>query len=118
MEKRNSSSVFDKPMILTGTELRVKPVLTYGLPQRGEAVVWRAWGGVYFQEAVNEEIQRVEEELKILAASPEFPMKILPLATLNAAYRHSGDSPDVKKAVDEASAISRDADRGARRQKG
>jgi len=60
-------------------ELKVKPFLTYAIPERKEAVSWRGWGGIQTKKDLSEEINRINEELNKLSSKIEFPYKILPL---------------------------------------
>ena len=63
-----------------GNPLRVKPALVYGLAQRREKTSWRGYGGLKTQDDVTQEAKRIEEELKKLASSADFPMAVLPLS--------------------------------------
>jgi len=60
-------------------ELKVKPFLTYQIPERKKERSWRAWGGVQTKDNLNEEINRINKEIKELLPKIEFPCKILPL---------------------------------------
>ncbi len=66
-----------------GEPLRVKPVLAYYLDQKREKTSWRAYGGLRTRADVDQEIQRLGGELKALSAKAEFPVEVLPLATIN-----------------------------------
>jgi len=66
-----------------GTPLRVKPALVYSIARRREATSWRSWGGLHNQNDVDTEAGKIEQELKKLASSADFPMEILPLARVN-----------------------------------
>jgi hypothetical protein len=66
-----------------GKPLRIKPVLTYLLDQPRERTSWRSYGGLRKREDVDQEIQRLGEELKALRAKAEFPAEMLPLSTVN-----------------------------------
>ncbi|OYT55698.1 MAG: sugar isomerase [Desulfurococcales archaeon ex4484_217_2] len=61
-------------------ELVIKPVLTYGVYQRHEAVSWRPWGGITSDEQAEEEAQKIEKELLELKEKAEFPLRILPIS--------------------------------------
>ncbi|RKY91744.1 sugar isomerase, partial [candidate division KSB1 bacterium] len=74
-------------------ELKVKPVLTYGVYQRREATSWRPWGGLQTEEDAKKEARRIEEELKSLSSSASFPLEVLPLSAL----RTSDDVSLIKK---------------------
>jgi len=71
-------------------ELKVKPVLTYGVYQRREATSWRPWGGIQTEEDAQEEVQRIEGELGDLASKASFPLKVLPVSPLKSAEDLSG----------------------------
>jgi len=60
--------------------LVVQPVLMYGIPQRQPARSWRPWTGLQTEEAVTKEVERIERELKGLASSADFPVRVLPVA--------------------------------------
>jgi len=62
-------------------ELKVKPVLTYGVYQRREARSWRPWGGLQPEEDAREETQRIERELKDLSSTVSFPIEMLSLSS-------------------------------------
>ena len=63
--------------------LKVQPVLTCTLPKRKKKTSWRAWGGFHTQKDITDEKQRIGRELKKILSESEFPLKILPLVTLN-----------------------------------
>jgi L-fucose isomerase-like protein len=71
----------------SGTALRIKPVLTYQIEKRQEKTSWRSYGGLQTQENVNEEVRRIESELKKLASQAEFPVKVLPIALVDSEQR-------------------------------
>ena len=62
-----------------GVPVRVKPALTYHFWKRSEKTSWRSYGALQTQAEVNEEVGRIEGELKELSAQAEFPMEVLPL---------------------------------------
>ena len=64
----------------TPKELVVKPVLTYGVYERREAVSWRPWGGIASDQQAEEEARRIEKELRELKKKAKFPLKILPIS--------------------------------------
>jgi hypothetical protein len=81
-----------------GTSLRVKPVLVYQLFERGEATSWRPWGGLHNQRDVDREANRIEDELRKLTSSADFPIEVLPLARVGSdadATAASGSDCDV-----------------------
>jgi len=73
-------------------ELKVKPVLMYGVYQRREATSWRPWGGIQTEEDAQEEAQRIGRELGDLASKASFPMDMFPLSSL----RSVDEVPHVK----------------------
>jgi len=60
--------------------LRVKPVLTYEIPERREQTSWRNWGGIQTKADVLQELDRITNELMLLVAKADFPMEFLPVA--------------------------------------
>lgn len=72
-------------MRVGATDLRLQPVLMYGLtkPQAGGRS-WRPWGDVQTEEAVADELKRIDHELKRLASGAEFGMSVLATAKVNA----------------------------------
>ncbi len=74
------------PMALpTGTALRVKPVLVYQLSERRELTSWRPYGGLKTRQDVDNEVKRIDAELKKLSARTELGVEILPLALVGSA---------------------------------
>ncbi|HQO33281.1 MAG TPA: twin-arginine translocation signal domain-containing protein, partial [bacterium] len=67
-----------RPFLLWGRPLRVQPILMYSTPQPKKQDSWKSWGGVLTEEAATEEIARITEELRALAAQAEFPVEFLP----------------------------------------
>jgi hypothetical protein len=65
-----------------GKPLRVKPVLAYALPQRRDKTSWRGYGGLQTPQDVEQETRRIADELKELSAGAEFPIDVLPLASV------------------------------------
>lgn len=78
------ATVPGKPLA-AGAPLRLQPVLVFSLDQPRERTSWRAYGGLRTREDVAQEIRRIGEELKSLVAKAEFPLDLLPLATVNSA---------------------------------
>ncbi len=64
----------------TGPPLRVQPALVYQIHQRRELTSWRPYGGLHNQTDVDAEANRIEIELKKLAAGADFPMELLPVS--------------------------------------
>jgi hypothetical protein len=67
-------------MRLGARDLIVLPVLMYSLPQRQAGRSWRPWTGLQTDAAATKEVERINEELKGLASSADFPMRVLPVA--------------------------------------
>ncbi|MGB2809663.1 MAG: twin-arginine translocation signal domain-containing protein, partial [Sedimentisphaerales bacterium] len=63
-----------------GSTLRVKPALVYSIHQRRQATSWRSWGGLHTQSDVEKEAKKIEQELKKLSSSADFPMEVLPVS--------------------------------------
>ena len=66
-----------------GTTLRVKPALVYSIHKRHEATSWRSWGGLHTQSDVEKEAKKIEQELKKLTSSADFPMEVLPVSLVS-----------------------------------
>jgi len=62
-----------------GRALRVRVALTYGFHQKQDKTSWRSYGAVQTMAEVDEEVKRIEGELKQLAKEAEFPVEILPV---------------------------------------
>ncbi len=62
-----------------GRPVRVQPILMYTLPKRREMASWKSWGGIQTAESVAQEILRIADELKSVAARAEFAMEVLPV---------------------------------------
>jgi len=58
----------------------VHPALTYSIPTRRKETSWRSWGAVQTQSDVDQEVARIDAELKELAGKAEFPVTFLPVA--------------------------------------
>jgi hypothetical protein len=71
----------------SGSPLRVRPALTYHFWQRREKTSWRSYGGLQTGAEVNEEVKRIESELRKLSSEAEFPIEILPVALVNSNER-------------------------------
>ncbi len=61
-------------------DLIVQPTLTYHLFRRHEATSWRPWGGLHTETDVEEELRRIQGELRSLAKEAEFPVTFRPVA--------------------------------------
>jgi hypothetical protein len=60
--------------------LVVKPVFIYEIPERRAQTSWRSWGGIQTEKDANEEISRIQEELKTLSSQADFPISFLPVS--------------------------------------
>jgi len=65
--------------------LVVQPILTHDLPQRRPKTSWRNWGGIETAEQAAAEAKAIEAELAALGKQADFPVTILPLATVRGA---------------------------------
>ena len=65
--------------------LKVQPVLTIQTFRPRKQTSWRPWGGFHSQEDIAKEEQRIKQELKQLQKKSEFPIEVMPLATINRA---------------------------------
>jgi L-fucose isomerase-like protein len=72
---QNTQDAFD--MRLGASDLIIQPVLMYDIPKRREGRSWRNWGGVQTEEAVKQEADNINRELKGLCGSAEFGMQSL-----------------------------------------
>lgn len=66
-----------------GAPLRVKPILTYEIQRRRDRDSYRAYGELDDMDKVNEEVKRIEAELKRLASRAEFPIEVLPVSAVD-----------------------------------
>ncbi len=66
-----------------GKPLRVKPVLIYSVHPQQEKTSWRWYGGVQTAAEAQAEAQRIDKDMKSLAASAEFPVEFLPVAVVD-----------------------------------
>lgn len=66
-----------------GAALRVRPILIYDLPSRGDRTSWRSYGAIQTPEAAQEEAARIESELRKMEQSAEFPLRIEPVTRLD-----------------------------------
>ncbi|MBN1394496.1 MAG: hypothetical protein JW959_05695 [Pirellulales bacterium] len=80
--------------------LVVKPVLGYNSPQRRPQTSWREWGGVQTREDFENELSRINAELKALEKAADFPLKFLPVS----AARNAEEIAPAKKEIAEADA--------------
>ena len=63
--------------------LKVKPVLIYNLFEKVEAETWREWGGLKTQADVDNEMERIQKEIKMYLLKTDLPVEILPLDKIN-----------------------------------
>lgn len=71
-------------MRIGASDLRVLPVLTYGLTQRQPGRSWRPWGDIQTEEAVADELARINRELGALTATADFGLETRPPARVSA----------------------------------
>ena len=62
---------------------RVKPILVFDVPTRGDRTSWRSYGAIQTLEAAREEAARIEQELSQLQQNAEFPLQIQPVQLLD-----------------------------------
>jgi len=62
--------------------LKVQPVFNCEIYQRKPATSWRWTGAIQNEQELHEEEQRIRRDLKQMAASADFPLKIFPLVTV------------------------------------
>jgi hypothetical protein len=60
--------------------LKVKPVLSYEIPERRRQTSWRSWGGIQTPADVEQESGRIKGELDTLRSAADFPVEFLPLS--------------------------------------
>jgi len=65
-----------------GRALRVLPAFMYYLDRHQEKTSWRSYGGLGTETDVAAEIERIQGELQRLVGEAEFPIQMLPLATI------------------------------------
>ena len=63
------------------SKLIVKPILLYSFYKRKEKRSWRPWGGIQTEKDLENEINRIENELLSLKERADFPLEILKLST-------------------------------------
>ena len=66
-----------------GAALRVKPILVFDVPTRGDRTSWRSYGAIQTPEAAREEAARIEQELSQLQQKAEFPIQMQPVELLD-----------------------------------
>ena len=60
--------------------LVVKPIFTHVIPVRRDQTSWRTWGGIQSEKDVDQELLRIQDELKTLQSKADFPIEFLPVA--------------------------------------
>jgi hypothetical protein len=60
--------------------LKVKPILVYSTPEPRHQSSWRNWGGIQTEQDASEEISRINNELKGLKSSADFPVEFLKIS--------------------------------------
>ncbi|HNU98665.1 MAG: sugar isomerase [Verrucomicrobia bacterium] len=71
-------------MRIGASDLRVQPVLMYGLTQRVPGRSWRPWGDIQTEEGVTEELGRIDRELWQLKNGADFGVSFIPTARVSA----------------------------------
>jgi hypothetical protein len=71
-----------RPLHVPGEKLKVQPVFMHTTFQRREKTSWKSWSDINTKDAAAEEAARIARELKELAAKADFPLELLPLATV------------------------------------
>ena len=66
-----------------GAALRVKPILVFDVPTRGDRTSWRNYGAIHTPEAARDEAGRIEKELAQLQQQAEFPLQVQPVLVLD-----------------------------------
>jgi len=61
----------------------VKPILVYRFFEKREKSSWRPWGGIQSRRDLEEEVERINNELKDLRERADFQLNILPLSTIS-----------------------------------
>lgn len=74
-----------RPLHNPARALTVQPVLLYSLPVPKAESSWKSWGGVQTEQALAEELARIETELAALRARAEFPLEIKPVKKVSSA---------------------------------
>jgi hypothetical protein len=71
----------------SGKPLRVKPILVYDRPTRGDRTSWRNYGDIHTPAAAQEEADRIVQELGQLVVQAEFPLEVLPIDVFDSQAR-------------------------------
>lgn len=70
----------DKALLQIEKRLKVQPVLMYTVSHYKKQRSFKSWGGIQDDQAAEQEVQRITQELRRLAHESEFPIKVLPVA--------------------------------------
>jgi len=70
-----------------GKTLRVQPTLVVMIPTRAQKTSWRWYGGIQTMEDADKELQRLNADLKKLAAESDFPLEFLPVEMVSDAAK-------------------------------
>lgn len=81
-EQAASSGDQSASALPAGKPLRVRPVFVFHIAKRVEKSSWRSYGGSRTRADVEREIRQISDELKKLAADAEFPIDVLPVASV------------------------------------
>ncbi len=73
----------DRLRFAPANELVVQPVLTYDLPVHKPLHSWRQWGGLMTGADVDQEVARIEKELRECIATHKLAVKMLPVARVH-----------------------------------
>ena len=74
--------------------LRVQPVFVYTSHERKEATSWRFTAELYDERVVADECARIGRDLDAMKAKADFPMEILPLASVKNKEQAAAVDPD------------------------
>lgn len=69
--------------VLRAKPLRVQPVLVYSLPQRQELTSWRSYGGLQKPADVDQEVARIDDELRRLTRQQAPALEFAPLLRIS-----------------------------------
>ena len=88
-----ASAPADGTALPRGAPLRVKPALTYQFWEPREKASWRSYGALQTQAELDQEVRRIEDELKNMSGQAEFPVEVLPIECV-------GSDEQAKKVAD------------------
>jgi hypothetical protein len=72
----------DRPPRVTGSPLRVQPILMYSHQRPREVTSWRSWGRISNPSAAAAEGRRISKQLQGLSVKAGFPLDFLPVVTV------------------------------------